>query len=103
MTGKSILFVEDDRDIRTLLADFLAREGFVVEVAEDGAAADRVLARTRPDLVIHVSGALPDPRLVLARIERRRDVDENRTGAETVSESPVRSPAVPLPPPSSRP
>jgi 4-amino-4-deoxy-L-arabinose transferase-like glycosyltransferase len=57
----------------------------------------------RPDLVIHVSGALPDPRLVLARIERRRDVDENRTGAETVSESPVRSPAVPLPPPSSRP
>jgi two-component system, OmpR family, response regulator len=52
MTGKSILFVEDDRDIRTLLADFLAREGFAVEVAEDGAAADRVLARTRPDLVI---------------------------------------------------
>jgi DNA-binding response OmpR family regulator len=27
MTGKSILFVEDDRDIRTLLADFLVREG----------------------------------------------------------------------------
>jgi two-component system OmpR family response regulator len=52
MTGKSILFVEDDRDIRTLLADFLAREGFAVEVAEDGAAVDRVLARTRPDLVI---------------------------------------------------
>jgi two-component system, OmpR family, response regulator len=52
MTGKSILFVEDDRDIRMLLADFLMREGFAVEVAEDGAAVDRVLARTRPDLVI---------------------------------------------------
>ena len=52
MAGKSILFVEDDRDIRMLLADFLAREGFAVEVAEDGAAVDRVLARTRPDLVI---------------------------------------------------
>src|SRR5262252_773804 len=52
MTGKSILFVEDDRDIRTLLADFLVREGFAVEVAEDGAAVDRVLARARPDLVI---------------------------------------------------
>jgi two-component system, OmpR family, response regulator len=52
MSGKSILFVEDDRDIRTLLADFLAREGFGVEVAEDGAAADRVLARMQPDLVI---------------------------------------------------
>jgi two-component system, OmpR family, response regulator len=52
MNGKSILFVEDDRDIRTLLADFLAREGFAVEVAEDGAAVDRALARAQPDLVI---------------------------------------------------
>jgi two-component system, OmpR family, response regulator len=52
MTGKSILFVEDDRDIRTLLADFLVREGFAVEVAEDGAALDRALARMKPDLVI---------------------------------------------------
>jgi two-component system, OmpR family, response regulator len=52
MTSKSILFVEDDRDIRTLLADFLVREGFAVEVAEDGAAVDRVLARMKPDLVI---------------------------------------------------
>src|SRR5262245_64798809 len=52
MSGKCILFVEDDRDIRSLLADFLAREGFGVEVAEDGAAADRVLARMQPDLVI---------------------------------------------------
>ncbi|MGA7485902.1 MAG: response regulator [Xanthobacteraceae bacterium] len=52
MNGKSILFVEDDRDIRALLADFLVREGFIVEVAEDGAAVDRALARTKPDLVI---------------------------------------------------
>jgi two-component system, OmpR family, response regulator len=52
MNGKSILFVEDDRDIRTLLADFLAREGFAVEVAEDGAGVDRALARAQPDLVI---------------------------------------------------
>jgi len=59
MNGKSILFVEDDRDIRTLLADFLAREGFAVEVAEDGAAADRALARMQPDLVI-LDIMLPD-------------------------------------------
>jgi two-component system, OmpR family, response regulator len=52
MNGKSILFVEDDRDIRTLLADFLAREGFTVEVAADSAAFDRALCRLRPDLVI---------------------------------------------------
>jgi two-component system OmpR family response regulator len=52
MNGKVILVVEDDRDIRGLLADFLKREGFSVEVAEDGAAADRVLGRVTPDLVV---------------------------------------------------
>src|SRR5712671_2276179 len=52
MNGKVILIVEDDRDIRGLLADFLKREGFSVEVAEDGAAADRILARVAPDLVV---------------------------------------------------
>jgi two-component system, OmpR family, response regulator len=52
MNGKIILIVEDDRDIRGLLSDFLKREGFSVDVAEDGAAADRALARMAPDLVI---------------------------------------------------
>ena len=52
MNGKIILIVEDDRDIRGLLSDFLKREGFMVEVAESGAAADRVLARVMPDLVV---------------------------------------------------
>jgi two-component system OmpR family response regulator len=52
MSGNSILLVEDDRDIGTLLADFLAREAFAVEVAQDGAAVDRAFARAKPDLVI---------------------------------------------------
>jgi two-component system, OmpR family, response regulator len=52
MSGKTILVVEDDRDIRILLADFLKREGFSVEVAEDSVAADRALGRMKPDLVI---------------------------------------------------
>src|SRR5215470_20040653 len=52
MNGKAILIIEDDRDIRSLLADFLKREGFTVEVAEDGAAADRALARIAPDLIV---------------------------------------------------
>src|SRR6266702_7044523 len=52
MNGKVILIVEDDRDIGDLLADFLKREGFAVEVAEDGAAADRILARMAPDLIV---------------------------------------------------
>jgi two-component system, OmpR family, response regulator len=52
MNGKVILIVEDDRDIRGLLADFLKREGFTVELAEDGTAVDRILARLAPDLVV---------------------------------------------------
>jgi two-component system, OmpR family, response regulator len=45
MSGNSILLVEDDRDIGTLLADFLVREAFAVEVAQDGAAVDRIRSR----------------------------------------------------------
>jgi DNA-binding response OmpR family regulator len=48
MSGNSILLVEDDRDIGTLLADFLVREAFAVEVAQDGAAVDRAFARAKP-------------------------------------------------------
>ena len=55
MTGNSdalVVLVEDDEDIRRLVCDLLAREGFAVEVAETAAALDQVLARKRPDLVI---------------------------------------------------
>ena len=48
----TILIVEDDPDIRRLVGDLLGREGFAVEAAEDGAAMDAVLARSRPDLII---------------------------------------------------
>lgn len=52
MTGQTILIVEDDREIRSLLADFLKREGYVPICAEDGAAMDRALTAQRPDLVV---------------------------------------------------
>lgn len=48
----TILIVEDDPDIRQLVAELMGREGFVVEQAEDGPAMEAVLARTRPDLMI---------------------------------------------------
>lgn len=48
----TILIVEDDPDIRTLVADLLRREGFAVEAAESAAEMDSVLARLRPDLFI---------------------------------------------------
>ncbi|MFG1296933.1 MULTISPECIES: response regulator [Xanthobacter] len=49
---RTILLVEDDREIRSLLADFLGREGFGVLAAEDGVTMDRLLHSARPDLVV---------------------------------------------------
>lgn len=49
----SIYVVEDDPEIRVLLADFLTREGFRVETADCGAALDRLVERSgRPDLLV---------------------------------------------------
>ncbi|WP_137129504.1 response regulator transcription factor [Rhizobium sp. FY34] len=50
--AKTILIVDDDPEIRRLVADFLGREGFVVELAEDGRDMDRALERLQPDLVV---------------------------------------------------
>ncbi|HWK96183.1 MAG TPA: response regulator [Pseudolabrys sp.] len=52
MPGQTIMIVEDDNEIRSLLADFLTREGYLPICAEDGVAMDRALAAERPDLVI---------------------------------------------------
>jgi two-component system OmpR family response regulator len=47
-----ILFVEDDPDIRSLVADFLEQNGYRVSVARDGREMDRVLGVSRIDLLI---------------------------------------------------
>ncbi|MEM6549411.1 MAG: response regulator transcription factor [Pseudomonadota bacterium] len=47
-----ILVVDDDPEIRRLVAEFLSREGLDVEDAEDAAAMDAVMARRRPDLLV---------------------------------------------------
>jgi two-component system, OmpR family, response regulator len=47
-----ILFVEDDPEIRSLVADFLGGNGFRVSVARDGREMDRVLDVSRIDLLI---------------------------------------------------
>jgi two-component system OmpR family response regulator len=52
MAERTIMIVEDDSEIRSLLADFLAREGFATICAEDGVAMDRALAQASPDLVV---------------------------------------------------
>jgi len=52
MNLERLLLVEDDRDIRSLLVDFLGGEGYVVEAVESGAMMDRALLRGMPDLLI---------------------------------------------------
>jgi DNA-binding response OmpR family regulator len=52
VAAATILIVEDDPDIRQLVAELMRKEGFVVEQAEDAPAMEAVLARTRPDLMI---------------------------------------------------
>ena len=47
-----IMFVEDDADIRTLVAHFLEQNGYRVSVARDGRELDRALAVSRIDLLI---------------------------------------------------
>ncbi|MCO5965070.1 response regulator [Sinorhizobium meliloti] len=49
---KTILIVDDDPEIRRLVGDFLGREGFEVELAQDGWEMDRALEHATPDLVI---------------------------------------------------
>jgi two-component system OmpR family response regulator len=47
-----ILVVDDDHEIRTLLAEYLEKNGLRVSVARDGKEMQRVLDRVRVDLVV---------------------------------------------------
>jgi two-component system OmpR family response regulator len=47
-----ILVVDDDREIRTLLRDFLAKNGFKATAVADGQETRRALARERFDLIV---------------------------------------------------
>jgi two-component system OmpR family response regulator len=48
----SILIVDDDRDIRTLLADYLESNGYRTFGAADGVAMWKLLDETKPDLIV---------------------------------------------------
>ena len=50
--ARHILVVDDDADIRGLLSNFLARNGYRVSVAPNGAAMMRTLSTVRIDLVV---------------------------------------------------
>ncbi len=50
--SQHILVVDDDRELRALLSDFLQRSGYRVSVAQNGAAMMQTLGAARVDLVI---------------------------------------------------
>ncbi|MCA1644694.1 MAG: response regulator [Chloroflexi bacterium] len=52
MTGKKILFVDDEELIRKLVTTYLERLGYVVTTATDGAQALRAVTADPPDLLI---------------------------------------------------
>ena len=58
-TDRSVLVVDDEPEIRSLLTDLLAEEGFKVKVAKTGAEATEALAKDVPDLVM-MDVKLPD-------------------------------------------
>jgi CheY-like chemotaxis protein len=52
MTKKNILIVEDDSFIAVAYKEGLEREGYAVEIAEDGESALLMMKKTAPDLVL---------------------------------------------------
>jgi len=71
MSARRVLVVEDDGAIRQMVAFNLSRAGFEVNEAEDCATARRLIADTRPDLLL-VDWMLPDSSgLELTRALRR--------------------------------
>jgi DNA-binding response OmpR family regulator len=69
-----ILVVDDDQDIRQLLRALLERAGYLVDEAEDGRAALRILFTTPPALVI-LDVTMPDMD-GYETLERIRDLSE---------------------------
>lgn len=51
-TPVTLIVVDDDHEIRELLADYLGRHGYRALVAEDAEALHRLLSRETPDLLI---------------------------------------------------
>jgi DNA-binding response OmpR family regulator len=75
MSGRRILVVDDDPDIRGLVRELLDRRGFTVTEARDGHEALRAFYAERPDLVV-LDVAMPvlDGWKTLERIRELSDV-----------------------------
>src|SRR5438552_345175 len=74
MNGARVLVIDDDADIRALVAELLGRAGLSVEQAEDGRSGLRALHKTPPDLVV-LDVSMPDLD-GWQTLERIRDMSE---------------------------
>jgi two-component system, OmpR family, response regulator len=63
----TILIVDDDRDIRSLLADYLEANGYRALAAADGTAMWKILDESRPDLIVLDLNLPGDDGLTLCR------------------------------------
>ena len=63
----TILIVDDDRDIRTLLADYLESNGYRTIAAADGTGMWKALDDARPDLIVLDLNMPGDDGLTLCR------------------------------------
>jgi DNA-binding response OmpR family regulator len=74
MSGARILVIDDDPDIRHLVAELLRRGGHTVTEAEDGRSGLRALHASRPDLIV-LDVSMPDMDGWQA-LERIRDLSD---------------------------
>lgn len=52
MDGHRLVIVDDERELREMVADYLGQHGFIVATAAGGAELDAIVAKGMPDLVI---------------------------------------------------
>src|SRR5690242_7252992 len=75
MQGASVLVVDDDVDVRSLVSELLTRAGYAVSQAPNGREALRLLYDQRPDLIVlDVSMPELDGWATLERIRELSDV-----------------------------
>lgn len=72
-----ILIVDDDRDIRSLLADYLGNNGYIAHTAENGSAMWKVLEQTAIDLIVLDLNLPGDDGLTLCRTLRAKQDMQN--------------------------